>query len=108
MGEKIVIAPTNMRTMDTDICEIAEIFPSAGMIRCKDPLMGYHFGSDTSTEADFSVDMRAEVALLSRNIEIIPSLEDQSHLLREPWSCRILVADFIENDSKMTYRAGSL
>ena len=49
-----------------------------------------------STVFEYGVDMRAEVALLSRNIEITGSLHDISHTLREPWGCRVLVTDFIE------------
>ena len=97
-----------MRTLDTDICEIAQIIPAAGKITCTKPLEGFHFGAGSTTESEFSVDMRAEVALLSRNIKIVPSMEDMSHLLREPWSCRILVSDFFENDAEMTHRTGSL
>lgn len=108
VGEKIVLAPTNMRTLDTDICEIESTLPAAGKITCKEPLEGFHYGSNESTEGEFSVDMRAEVALLSRNIKVVPSMEDMSHLLREPWSCRILVSDFFENDADMTHRKGSL
>ena len=67
-GEKIVLAPTNMRTLDTDICEIESVVPAEGKVTCKEPLTGYHFGAETSTSGVYGVDMRGEVALLSRNI----------------------------------------
>ena len=108
IGEMIVIAPTNMRTMDKDTCTIKTYNPKTGELTCEDNLSGFHFGAQESTVDEWGVDMRAEVALLSRNIEINASQDDISHTLREPWGCRILVSDFIESNSAMTERAGSL
>lgn len=50
--------------------------------------------------------MRAEIALLERNIEINASIDDIGYILDDVWGCRILVADFIEADR--SYRAGNL
>lgn len=107
-GEKVVIAPTNMRTMDTDICTIKSYQPGSGVLECEEMLMGFHFGADESTEAKYGVDMRAEVALLSRNVKITASQGDMNHILQEPWQCRILVSDFFESNAEMTLRVGSL
>lgn len=106
--EQLVLAPTNMRTLDTDICTIREYDVGSGMVVCKETLQGFHFGADDSTEDDVGVDMRGEVALLSRDIEITASQHDISHTAREPWECRILVSDFFENNADMTLRAGVL
>ena len=38
VGEMLVVAPTNMRTMDTDTCVIASANPAIGEIVCQDPL----------------------------------------------------------------------
>ena len=104
-----MIAPTNMRTMDTDICEIKSTVPSMGIIICKEKLQGYHYGDYISSENEFGVDMRAEIALLTRNVEIKASFENAiGHTAQEPWGCRVLVADFFENNAAMTLRAGSL
>lgn len=108
VGEQIVLAPSNMRTLDTDICVIAEHSSAEGKIRCASPLNGYHFGDSVSSETAHGVDMRTEVALLSRDIEIGASQHDISHSAREPWGCRILVSDFFEQDADMTMRVGSL
>ena len=62
-----------MRTMDTDICEIESYNSLEGIIICKNALQGYHFGDDLSTESEYGVDMRAEVALLTRNVEVTAS-----------------------------------
>lgn len=107
-GEQVVLAPTNMRTLDTDICTIRSYEDNTGMLTCEAALMGYHFGADESTEGEYGVDMRGEVALLARNIEITASQHDISHTAREPWGCRILVSDFFENNAEMTLRTGSL
>ncbi len=108
VGEKIVIAPSNMRTMDTDICEIQSI--SGNTITCTSALEGYHFGDSSSTETDYGVDMRSEVALLTRNIRIVPSADVSNTLPNsEVWGCRVLVADFIDADENGSFpRSGSL
>lgn len=50
--------------------------------------------------------MRAEIALLNRNIEINASTDDIGYIIDEPWGCRILVSDFFEAD--LSHRIGSL
>lgn len=70
--------------------------------------MGFHFGAEDSTEDEYGVDMRAEIALLSRNIEITASQDDINSVLREPWGCRVLVSDFLESNAEMTIRKGQL
>ena len=109
-GEKIAIAATNMRTMDLDHCVIKSYDVGSGVIECEDKLEGFHFGADDSTEEDYGVDMRAEVALLERNIEIRASTNDIGTLLDEVWGCRILVSDFLDVSGAGTfrYRTGSL
>ena len=108
VGEQVVLAPTNMRTLDTDICTIRSYNFGTGELTCEEALQGFHFGADFSTEDVYEVDMRGEVALLARNIEITGSQHDISHTAREPWGCRVLVSDFFENNLAMTLRAGSL
>ena len=98
-----------MRTLDTDICEISSYDPTGGTIVCSEPLNGYHFGAIDPTDVEYGVDMRAEVALLSRNIEITASqINATSHTASEPWGCRILISDFFETDAEMTHQVGSL
>ena len=62
-----------MRTLDTDICTIRSHNDLTGEITCYETLQGFHFGDDLSTESTYEVDMRGEVALLARNIEITAS-----------------------------------
>lgn len=72
-GEMLSVAPTNMRTMDTDTCVIESYDTRTGLVVCSDRLEGFHFGDSDSTEPEYGVDMRAEIALLTRNIEITAS-----------------------------------
>ena len=45
-GEQIVLAPTNMRTLDTEICTIKSYNSNSGEVECEDALKGFHFGAD--------------------------------------------------------------
>lgn len=92
--------------MDLDHCIIAEYLPASGMLTCTEPLKGFHFGAYSSTVDTYGVDMRAEVSLLERNVEINASTDDIGYVLGEPWGCRILVSDFFEAD--LQHRIGSL
>ena len=110
-GEKIAIAATNMRTMDLDHCVIKSYRSSDGALECEDRLEGFHFGDQDSSEAEYGVDMRAEVALLERSIEIRASTDDIGTVLGEVWGCRILVGDFLDvsaSTGEFRYRVGSL
>ena len=95
-----------MRTMDFDYCKITAINNGSGKVTCEEDLMGYHYGALVSSEADYGVDMRAEVFLLDRNIKIQASTDDIGNILGEVWGCRVLVADFYE--PSLTLRSGSL
>ena len=105
-GEKIVIAPTNMRTMDWDELTIETYDYDTGFITFVEEAQSFHYGDWDSTIAEYGVDMRAEVALMNRNIIIDASLTDINDILKEPWGCRVLVSDFFEAD--LTYRKGQL
>ena len=69
-------------------------------------LRHYHFGATDSTFEKYGVDMRGEVALINRSIKITASREESSPLWPGSPGCRILVADFFEQD--WTQRKGSL
>ena len=92
--------------MDKDTCVIASYQPSSGIVTCQEKLKGFHYGDSESTVGEYGVDLRAEVALLSRDIEVRASTDDLGPILRKPWGCRVLVSDFFEPD--LTYRTGSL
>jgi hypothetical protein len=99
--------------MDLDEFEIKTYNPDNGEITFTEGGLGYHFGDWDSTEENYGpdresygVDMRAEVALMDRNIKIDASLDDIGIVLKQPWGCRVLVSDFFEADR--TYRSGSI
>lgn len=101
-----MIAPTNMRTMDTDMATIESYDPFTGDLVLVDEVKGYHFGARASTFEDYGVDMRAEVAMMDRNVKIDASTDDINNILKESWGCRILVSDFFEPN--LVRRTGSL
>lgn len=92
--------------MDLDELTIKSYDSASGLIEFEEEVEGYHFGDYKSTEDEYTVDMRAEIALMDRNIVIDASLDDISITLKQPWGCRVLVADFFEADRK--YRSGSI
>lgn len=105
-GDMVALAPTNMRTMDSDSATLVSYNSATGEAVLDAPLTGYHWGDMKSTAEDFGgVDMRGEVMLLSRNIEITAS-QEINPILGEPHGCRILVSDFFEPN--LVYREGSL
>ena len=62
-------------------------------------MRGYHFGAAKSTADDYSgVDMRGEVMLLSRDINITASTDAESKTMThlEPYGCRVIATDFFE------------
>jgi len=67
-GETVVIAPSNMRTLDTDTAVILDYDPETGKISFEEDVEGYHFGDWESTADEYGVDMRSEIALVNRNI----------------------------------------
>jgi hypothetical protein len=62
-------------------------------------LSAYHYGASASTASKYKLDIRGEVALLSRNVRI------QGTDL-EAWGCQVLTSDFVEGDGK-TQRRGN-
>ena len=88
-GEKVAVAPTNLKTTDFDICEIETYNQRSGVVTCKENLKGFHYGASSSTETQWGVDMRAEVVLLNRNVKIRASTEDTNPLTGEVHGCRV-------------------
>jgi hypothetical protein len=72
-----------------------------GKVTLKTPLEWHHWGQADSTAADFNgVDMRGEVALLSRNIRIQGEDIDS-------WGGRILTGDSMEfSDGEIVFKYG--
>jgi len=75
-----------------------------GEVTFSQPLNYYHFGAADSTASEYNgVDMRGEVVILSRNIKIMGSDEDN-------WGCQIVTGETLEFtvDDKEITRKGQL
>ena len=55
IGDQIVIAPTNYRTMDTDVLTISDITDDGDntLITVETAVQGYHFGALESTASTY-------------------------------------------------------
>ena len=67
-GDEIALAATASQYWHTDYRTIVSY--AGGEIVLDEPLEFYHYGDASSTEEEFSVDMRGEVLLLTRNVKI--------------------------------------
>ena len=110
-GDTLAIASSNMDTKGLEFCEVQTVSGN-GRIGCSPrPFNGaataesfdnFHYGAQTSTASDWGgVDMRAEVTVLSRLIQITAETEytgraNYTGSDTEPWGCRILVADWLD------------
>lgn len=90
-GDQIAIAPTNYDYLASDYAIVSTYDATTGNLEVDRSLTYYHWGASTSTAATYSVDMRAEVVLLSRNIKI----QGQDV---EGWGGQILTSDFLEEN----------
>lgn len=118
-GDTLAIASSNMDTKGLEFCEVVtDTGPVVGgSIKCitrpfngpttADSFSNFHYGATVSTASDNDgetwggVDMRAEVTVLSRLIQITAETEytgwaNYTGSDTEPWGCRILVADWLD------------
>ncbi|CDW80878.1 ipt tig domain containing protein [Stylonychia lemnae] len=89
-GERIALAATTLRYLDSDYAIIENYDNSTGILTIKTGLTSYHYGAKDSTGPTHNgIDMRGEVHLLSRNVKIQGNNS-------EAWGCQILTSDFVE------------
>jgi hypothetical protein len=69
-GDKIFFGATAHHPYAEDYSEVLEYESSSGKLTLVDPLEHYHFGGPDNSEYYKGLDMRGEVALLTRNIVI--------------------------------------
>lgn len=98
-GDKIALADTSYSSFAGEGATIDTYDAATGKATLKEVLNFYHWGKSESTVAQFGVDMRAEVPILSRNIIIAG---DNT----ESWGGQILTGSMIEADEKLTQRHG--
>lgn len=107
-GDYLGLAATNMDPRNSETVQVLNYTAESGVAYLQQNMSGYHFGAAKSTAGDYSgIDMRAEVMLLSRDINITASTDANSTTLAHPnpWGCRVLVSDFFE-PSNFVYRKG--
>ncbi len=98
-GDRLALLPTGMNPGEGDYAIIQEYNIATGLITLDRPLDHPHYGAATSTASKFGgVDMRGEVLLLSRNIQIIGNDT-------EAWGCQVVTSDFVEANG--VWRFGS-
>jgi len=85
-GDQLYFAPTAMQATHSDYATIDEYNSETGDLTLTTGFSFYHWGQEPSTFDSHGVDMRGEVVLLSRNIQIEGSDEDG-------WGCTILTTD---------------
>jgi len=100
-GDRIALAPTSFDPHAVDDRFVLLYSPVTGLVQLDKPLDNYHWGQAEPTIAYYGVDLRGEVALLSRNIKI--QGEDV-----ESWGCQIVTSDTVEvYGSDIIFRKGS-
>jgi len=91
-GDKLGLLPTSYAPGAADKVTISQYDDTTGKILLNEPLEYYHWGASESTGEKYNgVDIRGEVVLLSRNIVIRATPEDD-------WGCQFLTADASEFD----------
>ncbi len=88
-GDRIALTPTNMRYLQSEYAEIVSYNNQTGETTLDRALLFYHYGSENSTTKQYSgVEMRGQVHLLSRNIQLTGEDKDD-------WGCQILTSSLV-------------
>jgi hypothetical protein len=99
-GDQLHIAPTAIQFDHSDYKTITAYNTNTGEVTLDSGLSYYHWGASSSTASDYDdVDMRGEVTLLTRNVQILGEDVDG-------WGGQVLVSDYYESDGSI--RKGSL
>ena len=99
-GDMIGLAPTNFIRTELDYVEVASYNAFTGEIVLVEPLLFRHYGRKESTKDLYGVDIRGEVMLLTRNVQIIG--EDV-----QSWGGQIVTSDNrFDTDAEGNFRKG--
>jgi len=99
-GDELALAPTSYAYEASDQVLVESYDNATGKVTTLTGLTTYHWGAPVSTGSKYNgVDIRGEVALLSRNIKVVG--ED-----KESWGGQIVTSDTIEAD--LTVRQGQI
>jgi hypothetical protein len=101
-GDRIALAPTSFKYEASEDKFIQAYDRETGKVTLTEGLDWHHWGQAESTGPDFNgVDMRAEVLLLTRNIQIVGENV-------ESWGGRVITGDAMEfADGEIVFRYGS-
>ena len=69
-GDRIALASTGFNNEDGEDFVITSYDSATGVTALSSASKNYHWGDPTSTVADYGVDMRGEVILLTRSVKI--------------------------------------
>lgn len=92
----LYFGPTSFIHNAIDYVTVAFYSSETGELIVNEPFEHYHFGASDTTGTHEGLDMRGEVALLTRNIVIKGTTTDG-------WGGQVLTADAIESDGKFRY-----
>ena len=108
IGDEIALITSAIEAFNSEHFFIDDYDPLTGVVTLDHEVDFFHWGDFDDDEAkNFGgLDMRSEVLMLTRNVQILASTEDISYSLKDAWGRRVLVADFYERD--WSYQAGSL
>jgi hypothetical protein len=98
-GDRLALADNGYSGYASEDVIVTNYNYLSGKVTLKSGLQFYHWGASESTEAKYGVDMRGEVALLTRNI-VVAGDDNYS------WGGQILTGSMIEADEFFTQRHG--
>lgn len=78
-GDKLGLPATNIDPHNSETVIVESYDTNSGLVKLTEPLKGYHFGASKSTGEDYDgIDMRGEVLVLSSNVNITASTDENS------------------------------
>ena len=89
-GDKIGLPATNIDPYNSETVIVESYDSESGQMMLVEPLKGYHFGAQKSTEDDYEgIDMRGEVLTLSSNVNITASTDalSMTPAYPQPYGC---------------------
>jgi hypothetical protein len=70
-GDTLAIAPTSLNFTEVDYVKVQSYDPATGETVLDRKLSNYHYGASSSSVGTYGFDIRAEVQILTKSIQII-------------------------------------
>lgn len=90
----LYFAPTNHNSYHHEYIEIEEYNEKTGLLKLKEPFEFYHYGGGDQSDDWGGIDVRCEVILLTRNVQIVGDGSND-------WGCALMTTDRIEFDQSI-------